>query len=172
MNSSLDTTSKIDTTPIAQQTVYSILFSIAFAHLLNDLLQAVIPATYPILKENFNLTFTQIGLITLAYQLAASILQPLVGLYTDKRPKPFSQIFGMLFTLSGIVCLSYASSFEMIIISVVLVGIGSSIFHPEVFPNLLFSIWWKAWFGTIHFSVGRECRNCHRAFVGRLNCGS
>ena len=131
MNASLDTTSKTETTPIAQQTVYSILFSIAFAHLLNDLLQAVIPAAYPILKENFNLTFTQIGLITLAYQLAASILQPLVGLYTDKRPKPFSQIFGMLFTLSGIVSLSYASNFEMIIISVVLVGIGSSIFHPE-----------------------------------------
>ncbi|MFV8270356.1 MFS transporter [Flavobacterium sp. GT2N3] len=131
MNSSLDTVSKIDTTPIAQQTVYSILFSIAFAHLLNDLLQSVIPAAYPILKENFNLTFTQIGLITLAYQLAASILQPLVGLYTDKRPKPFSQIFGMLFTLSGIVFLSYASSFSMIIISVILVGIGSSIFHPE-----------------------------------------
>ena len=131
MNSSLDTVSKTETTPIAQQTVYSILFSIAFAHLLNDLLQAVIPAAYPILKENFNLTFTQIGLITLAYQLAASILQPMVGLYTDKRPKPFSQIFGMLFTLTGIVFLSYASSFSMIIVSVVLVGIGSSIFHPE-----------------------------------------
>ena len=129
MNSSLDTVSKADT--IAQKTVYSILFSIAFAHLLNDLLQAVIPAAYPILKEDFNLTFTQIGLITLAYQLAASILQPMVGLYTDKRPKPFSQIFGMLFTLTGIVFLSYASSFSMIIVSVVLVGIGSSIFHPE-----------------------------------------
>ena len=131
MNSTVDTASNTNTSPIAQQTVYSILFSIAFAHLLNDLLQAVIPAAYPILKQNFNLNFTQIGLITLAYQLAASILQPLVGLYTDKRPKPFSQIFGMLFTLSGIVSLSYASSFEMILVSVVLVGIGSSIFHPE-----------------------------------------
>jgi len=131
MNSTVDTASNTDPGPIAQQTVYSILFSIAFAHLLNDLLQAVIPAAYPILKQNFNLNFTQIGLITLAYQLAASILQPLVGLYTDKRPKPFSQIFGMLFTLSGIVSLSYASSFEMILVSVVLVGIGSSIFHPE-----------------------------------------
>ncbi len=131
MNSTVDTSSNTHTSPIAQQTIYSILFSIAFAHLLNDLLQAVIPAAYPILKQNFNLTFTQIGLITLAYQLAASILQPLVGLYTDKRPKPFSQIFGMLFTLSGIVSLSYAGSFEMILVSVVLVGIGSSIFHPE-----------------------------------------
>ena len=87
------------------KTVYPILFSIAFGHLLNDLLQAVIPASYPILKQNFHLSFTQIGLITLSYQLAASILQPLVGWYTDKNPKPFSQIFGMCFTLSGIVLL-------------------------------------------------------------------
>lgn len=113
------------------KTVYSILFSIAFAHLLNDLLQAVIPASYPILKQNFNLSFTQIGLITLSYQLAASILQPLVGWYTDKTPKPFSQIFGMCFTLSGIVLLSYAPSYYVIIPSVILIGIGSSIFHPE-----------------------------------------
>ncbi|MFI0490645.1 MFS transporter [Flavobacterium sp.] len=131
MSSSSTSVSPSDTTTTVQKTVYPILFSIAFAHLLNDLLQSVIPASYPILKENFHLTFTQIGLITLSYQMAASILQPLVGLYTDKKPKPFSQIFGMLFTLSGIVSLSYASSFLMIIVSVVLVGIGSSIFHPE-----------------------------------------
>lgn len=121
----------IENQDLAKKTVYSILFSIAFAHLLNDLLQAVIPASYPILKENFNLSFTQIGLITFAYQMAASILQPIVGLYTDKRPKPYSQIFGMLFTMTGIVILSYASSFSMIIIAVIFVGIGSSIFHPE-----------------------------------------
>jgi len=127
MSSSSITDSKI----IVPKTIYPILFSIAFAHLLNDLLQAVIPASYPILKQNFHLSFTQIGLITLSYQLAASILQPIVGLYTDKKPKPFSQIFGMLFTLSGIVLLSYAANFQMIIASVILVGIGSSIFHPE-----------------------------------------
>ena len=131
MSSSSVTDSNIASVPSVPQTVYPILFSIAFAHLINDLLQAVIPAAYPILKENFNLTFTQIGLITLAYQLAASLLQPLVGLYTDKKPKPYSQIFGMVFTSLGIVCLSYASGFSMIIVSVVLVGIGSSIFHPE-----------------------------------------
>jgi len=116
---------------VIQKTVYPILFSIAFAHLLNDLLQAVIPAAYPVLKENYHLTFTQIGLITFAYQMAASILQPLVGLYTDKKPKPYSQIFGMCFTLAGIVLLSFASSFFVVIVSVILVGIGSSIFHPE-----------------------------------------
>ncbi|MGQ2983355.1 MFS transporter [Flavobacterium sp.] len=116
---------------IVQRTVYSILFSVAFAHLLNDLLQAVIPAAYPILKEKYDLSFGQIGLITFSYQMAASILQPFVGFYTDKKPKPYSKIYGMLFTLSGIVMLSYAASFPMILISVVLVGIGSSIFHPE-----------------------------------------
>ncbi|MEC5166134.1 FSR family fosmidomycin resistance protein-like MFS transporter [Flavobacterium sp. PL11] len=131
MKYSTENALKADHAINAQQTVYPILFSIAFAHLINDLLQAVIPAAYPVLKENFNLSFTQIGLITLAYQLAGSLLQPLVGLYTDKRPQPFSQIFGMIFTSLGIVSLSYASSFEMIIVSVILVGIGSSIFHPE-----------------------------------------
>ncbi len=116
---------------IANKTVYSILISIAVAHLFNDLLQAVIPAVYPILKDKFNLTFTQIGLITFSYQMAASILQPFVGLYTDKKPKPFSQIFGMVFTLIGIVSLAYADKYWMIIMSVIFVGIGSSIFHPE-----------------------------------------
>jgi len=120
-----------DTKEIAQKTVFPILFAIAFAHLFNDLLQAVIPSVYPILKEKYHLTFTQIGLITFSYQMAASILQPLVGMYTDKYPKPYSQIFGMLFTTAGIISLSMAAHFHMIIISVILVGIGSSIFHPE-----------------------------------------
>lgn len=120
-----------DNKELAQKTVYSILFSIAFAHLLNDMLQAVIPSVYPILKENYDLSFTQIGLITFAYQMAASILQPFVGFYTDKKPQPYSQIYGMFFTLSGIILLSFASNFYIIILSVILVGIGSSIFHPE-----------------------------------------
>lgn len=114
-----------------QKTAYPILFSIAFAHLLNDMLQAVIPSVYPILKDSYQLSFTQIGLITFAYQMAASILQPFVGLYTDKKPQPYSQIYGMLFTLCGIILLSFANHFYIIIISVILVGIGSSIFHPE-----------------------------------------
>lgn len=116
---------------LVQKTAYSILFSISFAHLLNDLLQAVIPAAYPILKDNFQLSFTQIGLITFAYQMAASILQPFVGFYTDKHPKPFSQLYGMLFTTVGIIALSYATNFYLILFAVILVGIGSSIFHPE-----------------------------------------
>lgn len=127
----MQNTAHPDHKELATKTVYSILFSISFAHLLNDLLQAVIPASYPILKDNYGLSFTQIGLITFSYQMAASILQPFVGLYTDRKPKPYSQLLGMLFTLSGIVMLSYATSFPIILVSVVLVGIGSSIFHPE-----------------------------------------
>ncbi len=116
---------------IVEKTVYSTLFSISFAHLLNDLIQAVIPSVYPILKENYNLSFTQIGLITFAFQLTASIFQPFVGYYTDKKPKPFSQIYGMLFSASGIILLSYADTFYWIMASVMLIGTGSAIFHPE-----------------------------------------
>lgn len=114
-----------------QKPVYAILIAISVAHLLNDLLQAVIPAIYPKLEAKYHLTFAQVGMITLCYQLAASIFQPVVGAYTDKNPKPYSQIFGMLFTMAGITLLAYAPNYELILVSVVLVGIGSSIFHPE-----------------------------------------
>lgn len=130
MNSSTQTAS-VDSSNFAQKTVYSVLFSIAFAHLLNDLMQAVIPATYPILKANFSLTFTQIGLITFVFQLTASLLQPFVGFYTDKKPQPYSLVAAMVFTITGLGLLSISSSFWMILVSVALVGIGSSIFHPE-----------------------------------------
>jgi FSR family fosmidomycin resistance protein-like MFS transporter len=115
----------------ADLTVYPILFTISFAHLLNDLVQSVIPAIYPLLKDNYLLSFTQIGLITLAFQASASLLQPVVGVYTDKKPMPFSLAFGMGFSLLGLVMLSMANSFLMILLSVSLVGLGSSIFHPE-----------------------------------------
>lgn len=119
------------TQAVAEKTVYSILFTISLSHLLNDMLQSVIPAIYPIFKTNFHLTFSDIGLITLTYQLTASLLQPFVGRYTDKKPKPFSLVVGMGFTLVGLMCLAFASSFYLILLSVSLVGIGSSIFHPE-----------------------------------------
>lgn len=124
-------TAAIDSSNFAQKTVYSVLFSIAFAHLLNDLMQSVIPSTYPILKQNFNLTFTQVGLITFVFQFTASLLQPFVGFYTDKKPKPYSLVAAMIFTISGLALLSVSSSFWMLLVSVALVGIGSSIFHPE-----------------------------------------
>ena len=116
---------------IAQKTIFSILFAISFAHLLNDLIQAIIPAVYPILKTKYHLSFSQIGLITFSFQFTASILQPLVGFYTDKYPKPFSQIYGMFFSLIGIIMLSFANQFYQIAVSAAFIGIGSSIFHPE-----------------------------------------
>src|SRR5690606_41532848 len=112
-------------------TVYPILFTISFAHLLNDLVQSVIPAIYPLLKDNYLLSFTQIGLITLTFQASASLLQPVVGVYTDKKPMPFSLAFGMGFSLIGLLVLSVAGGFLMILLSVTLVGLGSSVFHPE-----------------------------------------
>ncbi|WP_214229309.1 MFS transporter [Pedobacter sp. B4-66] len=128
---SFTNTAVIDSKKIAQQTVFSILFTISFTHLLNDMLQAVIPAVYPVMKEKFNLTFTQIGLITLTYQLTASILQPFIGFYTDKKPRPYSLAIAMGFTLLGLIAVSFASSFINILLAVSLIGVGSSIFHPE-----------------------------------------
>ena len=115
----------------SSQTVYPILFAISISHLLNDLIQSIIPAVYPLLKSNYALNFTQIGIITLVFQLTASILQPFVGLYTDKNPTPRSLAIGMLFSLAGLLCIAFASSFIYILLSVSLIGMGSSIFHPE-----------------------------------------
>jgi FSR family fosmidomycin resistance protein-like MFS transporter len=116
---------------VVQKTIYSILFIISFSHFINDLLQAVIPSVYPLFKEKFNLSFTQIGMITFTYQLTASILQPFVGMYTDKKSKPYSLVVGMIFTLVGLLFVSIADNFSHLLISVSLIGIGSSVFHPE-----------------------------------------
>lgn len=113
------------------KTSYSVLFAIAIAHLFNDLLQAVIPSIYPRLEQEFDLSMAQIGIITLCFQLSSSIFQPLVGNYTDKYPKPYSQVFGMLITSIGIIVLAYVPSYHWVLVAVTLVGIGSSIFHPE-----------------------------------------
>lgn len=117
--------------PALTATVYPILLMISISHMLNDTIQSLIPSIYPLVKTNFHLNFSQIGLITLTFQLAASLLQPVVGLYTDHRPKPFSLVTGMGFTLVGLLCLSKSIHFYGLLFSVALIGIGSSIFHPE-----------------------------------------
>jgi FSR family fosmidomycin resistance protein-like MFS transporter len=150
MNTISTIDSKSDNAALAQKTLYSVLFSIAFAHLINDLMQSVIPAAYPILKENFSLNFTQIGLITFVYQLTASLLQPFIGFYTDKTEALFLAI-GMVFTISGLALLSIATQFWMILVAVSLVGIGSSIFHPEA-SRVAFRFWRER--GLAHLSVG------------------
>jgi FSR family fosmidomycin resistance protein-like MFS transporter len=113
------------------RTSFRILVALSVGHLLNDLLQALLPALYPLLKAEFNLSYAQIGLITFTSQLIASLLQPLVGMYTDRRPQPYSLAVGMTLTLSGLLVLAFAHRFGLLLVAAALVGMGSSIFHPE-----------------------------------------
>lgn len=109
----------------------TVLVVLGSTHLLNDLMQSLIPASYPILKEAYALDFVQIGMITLTFQIAGALLQPVIGMVTDRYPAPYSPVVGMMFTLSGLVSLAFAQSYLMILMSVALIGIGSSVFHPE-----------------------------------------
>ncbi|CAM3635547.1 MFS transporter [Xenorhabdus thuongxuanensis] len=125
-------TASFPTSPTkTHQTVFSILGAISLSHMLNDMIQSLILAIYPLLQSEFTLSFIQVGMITLTYQVTASLLQPLIGLYTDKHPQPYSLPIGMGFTLSGLLLLAYAESFSIILIAAALVGTGSSVFHPE-----------------------------------------
>ncbi len=115
----------------AEKTGFRVLGAISFSHFLNDMIQSLLLAIYPLLKGNFHLSFAQIGLITLTFQVTASLLQPLVGLYTDKHPKPYSLAIGMGSTLCGLLLLSVAPNFGVLLVAAALVGTGSSVFHPE-----------------------------------------
>lgn len=115
----------------AEGTAYAILFTIGTCHLLNDMIQSVIPALYPLLKDKYGFTFAQIGIITLVFQTTSSVLQPFVGQYADRHPQPYSLAAGMCFTLLGLVALAFAPGFAPILLSVALIGCGSSVFHPE-----------------------------------------
>ncbi|CDL83229.1 MFS transporter [Xenorhabdus szentirmaii] len=115
----------------SRKTLFSVLGAISLSHLLNDMIQSLILAIYPLLQFDFSLSFIQVGMITLTYQITASLLQPLIGLYTDKHPQPYSLPIGMGFTLSGLLLLAYAESFLVILMAAALVGTGSSVFHPE-----------------------------------------
>jgi len=122
---------KASVEPVQPKTIFSVLLAISFSHLLNDTIQSLIPSIYPIVKTTFNLSFAQVGFITLTFQLSASLLQPLVGSFTDRKPQPFSLAAGMAFSLAGLILLSQSSSYAMLLFSVALIGIGSSVFHPE-----------------------------------------
>ncbi|MDR3512751.1 MAG: MFS transporter [Caulobacteraceae bacterium] len=114
-----------------QTTAFAVLFSISFCHLLNDMMQSLLPAIYPQLKSDFHLNFTQVGLVTLAFQVTASLLQPVVGLYADRRPMPYSLPVGMVFTLAGLVLLAFVRNYPSLLLAASLIGMGSSVFHPE-----------------------------------------
>ncbi|HVZ64637.1 MAG TPA: MFS transporter [Lacunisphaera sp.] len=120
-----------DTKHATETTVMAILWSLSLSHLLNDTIQSLLPAIYPVLKDKYVLSFAQIGTITFVFQCTASLLQPVIGFYTDRKPQPFSLAIGMGATLAGLVLLSQAPSFHLILASAALVGVGSSVFHPE-----------------------------------------
>jgi MFS transporter, FSR family, fosmidomycin resistance protein len=115
----------------ADDTVFAIIAAISFCHLLNDMMQSLIPAIYPMLKTNYGLDFGQIGLLTFTFQVTASLLQPLIGIYTDRRPQPYSLALGMGFTLIGLILLGFADRYWLLLVASAMVGIGSSVFHPE-----------------------------------------
>jgi FSR family fosmidomycin resistance protein-like MFS transporter len=127
----LKETTRASNYPVQPKAYIAVLLVLGSTHLLNDLMQALIPAVYPILKDQYALDFVQIGVITLTFQIAGSLLQPLVGHYTDQHPMPYSTAIGMIFTFAGLLGLSFTTSYTMILISVALIGIGSSIYHPE-----------------------------------------
>src|SRR6185295_9637128 len=115
----------------ANTTTFAVILSLSFCHLLNDMMQSLVPALYPILKDNYALSFGQVGLITLAFQCTASMLQPVVGYYTDKKPQPYSLMVGMGFTLIGLLMMSRADTYPLLLLAAALIGMGSSIFHPD-----------------------------------------
>jgi len=137
-----------------ESTVVAVLFALSLSHLLNDVMQSLIPAVYPLLKSKYDLTFTQIGLITFTFQITASLLQPLVGIATDRRPRPYSLATGMVFTLAGLVVLGFAATFPLILIGSALVGIGSSVFHPEASRVARLASGGKHGFAQSLFQVG------------------
>src|SRR6202162_676355 len=115
----------------AMQTRFKVLGAISFSHFLNDMMQSLIVAIYPLLKGEFRLSFVQIGMITLTYQICASVLQPLIGIYPDRHPKPYSLSVGMGFTFIGMATLAFAPNYASVLAAAALIGAGSSIFHPE-----------------------------------------
>ena len=131
MSSTTASTTRPDATPAAMGVAMSILLAISFSHLLNDLVQSLLPALYPLIKDSYGLTFAQIGWLAFAFQLTASLLQPVVGTFTDRRPMPYSLPIGMGSSLIGLLLLSRAHSYPALLIAAMLIGLGSSVFHPE-----------------------------------------
>ncbi|HUK02545.1 MAG TPA: MFS transporter [Steroidobacteraceae bacterium] len=124
-------TARSSATAAAARTAFGILAAISFCHLLNDMMQSLLPALYPMLKGRYALSFGQIGVLTFTYQITASLLQPIIGNYTDRKPRPYSLAAGMGFTLAGLLLLAFAGNYPLLLLAAALVGTGSSVFHPE-----------------------------------------
>jgi FSR family fosmidomycin resistance protein-like MFS transporter len=139
---------------IQERTMFRVLAAVSFCHVLNDMMQSLLPAIYPILKTSFHLNFTQIGFITLTFQITASLLQPVIGHYTDRRPLPYSLPIGMVFTLFGLLLLAVAPTFPLLLLAAALIGLGSAVFHPESSRVARMASGGKHGFAQSFFQVG------------------
>src|ERR1700744_3577229 len=149
------TTNQIDRPgTIQERTMLRVLAAISFCHVLNDMMQSLLPSIYPILKSSFHLNFTQIGFISLAYQIPASLLQPVIGHYTDQKPMPYSLPVGMVFTLFGLLLLAVAPTFPLLLLAASLIGMGSAVFHPESSRVARMASGGKHGFAQSFFQVG------------------
>src|SRR5579872_4989419 len=131
LGSLTEATATLSKAASASRTTFSILAAIVFCHLLNDMMQSLLPALYPMLKSSYALSFGEIGILTLTFQITASLLQPVIGSYTDRSPRPYSLAAGMAFTLVGLVLLALAGNYALLLVAAALIGTGSSVFHPE-----------------------------------------
>jgi MFS transporter, FSR family, fosmidomycin resistance protein len=137
-----------------EQTMFRVLAAVSFCHVLNDMMQSLLPSIYPILKSSFHLNFTQIGFITLTFQITASLLQPVIGHYTDRKPMPYSLPIGMVFTLIGLLLLAIAPTFSLLLLAAALIGMGSAVFHPESSRVARMASGGKHGFAQSFFQVG------------------
>ncbi len=137
-----------------ERTMFRVLAAVSFCHVLNDMMQSLLPSIYPILKSSFHLNFTQIGFITLTFQITASLLQPVIGHYTDRKPMPYSLPIGMVFTLVGLLLLAVAPSFPLLLLAAALIGMGSAVFHPESSRVARMASGGKHGFAQSFFQVG------------------
>jgi FSR family fosmidomycin resistance protein-like MFS transporter len=140
-----------------ERTVFAVILAVSVCHALNDMMQSLLPAIYPTLKVDFGLTFAQVGVVTLAYQITASILQPLVGLYADRRPTPLALPGGTLFSLTGLLVLSMAHRYGVLLLGASLLGVGSSVFHPEASRVVRMAAGGRPGLGQSLFQVGGNC---------------
>ena len=154
----------------ATTTAFSVLAAISFCHLLNDMMQSLLPAMYPILKDNYALTFGQIGILTFTFQVTASLLQPVIGAFTDKRPQPYSLATGMAFTFVGLLLLSRAASYPVLLMAAALVGMGSAVLHPESSRVARMAAGRQAGSRAIAVSDGRQCRLLDRTASPPSSC--
>ncbi len=155
--------------PTAAKVTLSILLAVSFCHMLNDVMQSLLPAIYPMLKQNYGLDFWQIGLLTTAFQGTASLLQPVIGNFTDRRPIAYSTSIGMASTLIGLILLAFAGSYAGLIIGAMFVGVGSAIFHPEIVAHRANGFGRPPRLGAIAVSGRRQFRHRARTAACRVH---